>query len=78
MALPFDNLPPHRRLVAFMETALDCLDEAVEADAYLPHWAQVQVREMAEDLEALLERVAHEAPALGPLTESEWGDEPDA
>lgn len=74
MGEPFDHLPPHRRLVGFLETALDCLDTAREADdtlGVLPHWARGQVRAMAGELEDLLAHVARESPALGPLREDE-------
>jgi hypothetical protein len=74
-----DHLPPHRKLIWFLETAQDCLDEAVAADArlgVLPHWARGQVREMAEELEDLLASLARAAPGiLGPLTEAEVEDD---
>ena len=57
-------LPPHRQLRATLALALECLDEAAALDAYLPHWAQAEVRTMAEDLAALLERVGREIPTL--------------
>ena len=69
------TLLPHRRLIASLETAQACLDEAVEADArlgVLPHWARGQLREMAEELEELLGRIARESPVLGALSEDEW------
>jgi hypothetical protein len=73
------TLPPHRRLIWLLETALACLDEAVEADAgcgVLPHWARSDLREMVDQLQDLLERVAREAPAvLGALSEAEWEDD---
>ena len=69
-------LPPHRRLIANLEAAQASLDEAVEADdrlGVLPHWARGQLREMAGELEELLERIARDAPTvLGPLSEEEW------
>jgi hypothetical protein len=71
-------LPPHRQLIWFLETAQDCLDEAVAADArlgVLPHWARVQLRDMADELADLLDRVGRESPALGPLTEAEVEDD---
>ena len=70
----FDQLRPHRQLVWHLETALDCLDAAVELDGFLPHFAQRQVRQMAADLESLLERVGREVPALAPLGDDELGD----
>jgi hypothetical protein len=70
-----DALPPHRQLVWYLESALDCLDEAHEADAYLPYWAAQAVRRMVEDLESLLERVAREVPALAPIGDDELGDD---
>jgi hypothetical protein len=74
MAVPFDHLPRHRQLIWFLETALDCLVEAVEIDAtlgVLPHWARGQVRAMAEELQDLLAHVAWESPALSPLRDDE-------
>ena len=70
----FADLPPHRQLVGVLEAALACLDEAVALDTrgrVLPHWALVQVREMTEDLAALLDQVARESPALAPLRKDE-------
>ena len=69
------DLPPHRQLVVFLETALDCLDAAGELDGLLPHWGQQTLRTMAEDLEDLLERIARELPSLRPLGEDELGDD---
>jgi hypothetical protein len=57
-------MPAHRRLIAHLELALECLEEAGELDAFLPHWAQTEVGTMAEDLAALLERIAREIPTL--------------
>lgn len=54
----------HRQLVAHLALALECLDEAALLDGYLPHWAQTEVRTMAEDLAELLERLAREIPTL--------------
>jgi hypothetical protein len=51
MAPLFDHLPPHRRLIGFLEAALGCLEEAIEVDntlRVLPHWAHGQVRTMAD------------------------------
>jgi hypothetical protein len=65
MAVPFDNLPRHRRLVWFLETALDCLEEALEINAtlgVLPHWARTQLRTMADELAELFEHLEREAP----------------
>ena len=47
---PAGALPPHRQLVSFLEAALDCLVEAGERDGFLPHWAQRQVHQLADDL----------------------------
>jgi hypothetical protein len=69
-------LAPHRQLIAHLETALDCLEEAHEADGYLPHWAQRHVAEMAETLAEVLERLGREVPALGPLDDDETAGEP--
>ena len=55
-------------------TALDCLEEAREADdtlGVLPHGARGQLRTMAEDLSDLLDRVARESPVLAPLGDEE-------
>ena len=74
MAPAFDHLPPHRQLRQLLEVALDCLDEATSLDdtlGVLPHFARGQLRTMAEDLSDLLERVARESPALGPLSDTE-------
>ena len=71
---PFEDLPPHRRLVGLLEAALDCLDVAVETDdrvRVLPHWGCTQLRGMVEDLEEMLDRLERECPALGPLREDE-------
>jgi hypothetical protein len=57
-------MPPHRRLIAYLELALECLDEARTLDGFLPHWAQTEVAQMADDLAELLERVGHEMPML--------------
>jgi hypothetical protein len=75
MATAFDSLPPHRQLVGFLETALDCLEAATLLDGYLPHYGQEALRTMAEDLAELLERVARESPALGPLGDAEGLDD---
>ena len=59
-------LPPHRRLIWFLETALACLDETVAADdrlGVLPHWAKSDLRRMAAEIQDLLERVGRESPA---------------
>jgi hypothetical protein len=42
---------------------------------YLPHYGQEALRTMAEDLAELLERVARESPALGPLGDAEGLDD---
>jgi len=73
MAAGFEGLRPHRRLMAFLETALDCLEEAVALNAtlgVLPHWA-----EMAETLAALFGPLEREGPHLAPLREDEWAVE---
>jgi hypothetical protein len=57
-------MPPHRALMAHLALALECLDEAVALDAYLPHWAQQQVSTMADELADVLDAVAREIPAL--------------
>ena len=78
MSDPFEHLPRYRQLVAFLETALDALQESLALNAtlgVLPHWAEGQVREMAETLEALFGHLEREAPHLGPLREDEWGEE---
>ena len=75
MAPEGDALPPHRRLIWHLETALDCLSEADAADGFLPHWATQAVRRMTEDLTELLERVGRESPALAPRGEDELGDD---
>jgi hypothetical protein len=78
MASPFGHLRPHRQLIAFLETALDALEEALALNAtlgVLPHWAEGQVREMAETLDALFGHLEREAPHLGPLREEEWGED---
>jgi hypothetical protein len=56
-------MPPHRRLVANLELALECLDEAATL-GFLPHWGEQQVRMLADDLADLLERVGREIPTL--------------
>jgi hypothetical protein len=74
----FDQLPPHRRLVGFLDAALDCLEEAVRLDdtcGVLPHWARGQLRTMTEELAELFAPLAREAPLLGPLHEEEVRDE---
>jgi hypothetical protein len=72
MAPAPDHLPPHRRLVWWLEMARECLEEARELDGYLPHWGQTEVGRMAEDVGDLLDRVAREIPGLAPLQEEEW------
>ena len=67
-------LPPHRQLIWFLETAQDCLQEAIDADArlgVLPHWAQSAVRAMADELAELLDRIGRESAALTPLRDEE-------
>jgi len=64
--------------MAFLETGLDCLEEAVALNAtlgVLPHWAEGQVREMAETLAALFGPLEREGPHLAPLREDEWAVE---
>jgi hypothetical protein len=63
------TLPPHRELIANLELALESLDEAATLDAYLPHWGQLLVRTMAEDLAEALERLGREIPQLAPAEE---------
>jgi hypothetical protein len=72
----FGGLPRHRQLIAYLETALDCLEEAVELTAtlgVLPHWSEGQVRELAETLDGLLGRLEREGQHLAPLSDAEWG-----
>jgi hypothetical protein len=73
-----DPLPPHRRLVWYVETALDCLNEAKELDGFLPHPAQRDLRQMTEDLVDMLDALAGASPALGPLSAAERGVDPEA
>jgi hypothetical protein len=78
MPSPFEHLRPHRRLIAFLETALDAIEEALLVNAtvgVLPHWAEGQVKEMAETLAALLGHLEHEGQHLAPLSAEEWGVE---
>jgi hypothetical protein len=78
MAPGFDDFPPHRRLVAFLETALDALGEAAELDGYLPHHTAQAVRRMAEELAELCDRLGREASHLAVLTDAELGADPEA
>jgi hypothetical protein len=71
----FAELPPHRRLVGFLEMASDALEEALRMNAtvgVLPHWAEGQVREMAETLDALLGQLERAGSHLARLTDDEW------
>jgi hypothetical protein len=72
------DLPPHRQLIWYLETALDCLDEAGELDGYLPHHAAQALRTMAEDLAELCDRLGREASHLAALTDAELGADPEA
>jgi hypothetical protein len=78
MAPCFDHLPLHRRLIGFLEAALDCLEEAIEVDntlRVLPHWAYGQVRAMAAELAELFAHLEREAPVLDPLHDEEVMDD---
>jgi len=56
MSDPFKRLPRHRKLVAFLETALDALEEAVTLDELCvrvarecPHLSPLSAEEWGED-----------------------------
>jgi len=75
MSDPFEHLPRYRQLVAFLETALDALQESLALNAtlgVLPHWAEGQVREMAETLEALFGHLERAGEHLARLSDDEW------